>query len=207
MSLIFNNKYLTLAESLDNAKYIYSFFKNLNWSDSCILGMLGNMYRESTTNSGLGERGGTGYGLVQWTPKSKLLNRLQLANTSDSLLGQCKVIKYESEHGLQMTSNQWNTFKNISNSDFATEYFMNYYERPNKKYLFLDQRIAAKNYYMSNIELIDITNIDTNDTTSNNDTNYDTPQNTITNNKNPRTYTDMSKLLLYYGGIENEIKF
>ncbi|WP_242953842.1 phage tail tip lysozyme, partial [Clostridium sp. BL-8] len=65
-----------MAENMnDNARYIYSFFKNKGWTSNSICGMLGNMQGESGIIADIDEiSGGGGYGLVQWTPKSILTN-------------------------------------------------------------------------------------------------------------------------------------
>ena len=62
-------------DPLANAKYIYKFFSNKGWTKNAICGMLGNMQGDSGIIADIEEReGGGGYGLVQWTPKSKLVN-------------------------------------------------------------------------------------------------------------------------------------
>ena len=57
------------------------------------------MWRESHVNPSLNEVGGTGYGLTQWTPKSKLLARLALLGLSDNGDNQLKVLDRELTDG------------------------------------------------------------------------------------------------------------
>lgn len=65
------DKYLSTGEQQNNATIIFSYLLDKGWSVNAIAGLLGNMQQESTMCPDLNERGGTGYGLVQWTPKRK----------------------------------------------------------------------------------------------------------------------------------------
>ena len=59
--------------SYANAKEIYNFFKSRGWTVNAICGLLGNMHWESDgLQPDINEMGGGGYGLVQWTPGTKL---------------------------------------------------------------------------------------------------------------------------------------
>ena len=87
MTKIYNDKcgswygsdvYLTLSQQKFNGKSAINYFKNLSnygWSNNSICAILGNMCFESSLNPQLQQRGGSGYGLVQWTPKSNLTSR------------------------------------------------------------------------------------------------------------------------------------
>ena len=78
-----------------NAKLIYQFLSAKGWTKNAICGVLGNMEIESTINPAIGEVGGSGYGLVQWTPGSLYKNwaaRNGYANTS--LEGQLTFLIY-----------------------------------------------------------------------------------------------------------------
>ena len=81
------NRYLSRAEMETNATYIYYYLSQRGWTVNAIAGMLGNMQTESTINPGIWESLTTdpeayyeangrypGFGLVQWTPYTKLLN-------------------------------------------------------------------------------------------------------------------------------------
>ena len=73
MSWISEDRYLSQSEMENNADIIISYYRSMGLNDSTIAGILGNMQAESTLSPILNERGGGGgYGLVQWTPKSKL---------------------------------------------------------------------------------------------------------------------------------------
>lgn len=69
---------LTTAQMNANAKYIYNYLKSQGFTKQAACGVLGNMQAEGGINPGIWEvRDNTsyGYGLVQWTPSTKFLNR------------------------------------------------------------------------------------------------------------------------------------
>lgn len=73
------NRYLTSAEMHQNAAYIYWYLSQRGWTANAVAGMLGNMEVESSINPFIwqnldeGNFDG-GFGLVQWTPATKLTN-------------------------------------------------------------------------------------------------------------------------------------
>ena len=72
-------KLLTHSESLNNAQLVANHFGGSDWSPESISALCGNMRHESTINPDLSEMGYSwgsdrGYGLVQWTPRSKYWN-------------------------------------------------------------------------------------------------------------------------------------
>ena len=85
----------------ENAKFIYNFFIEEGWTSQSICGMLGNMEVESGIIADIDEYGnGDGYGLLQWTPKSKLVQWANQENLDyTSIKTQCKRIKWELEIG------------------------------------------------------------------------------------------------------------
>lgn len=102
-----SNTYLTESEMRDNASYIYSYLTNEGWSINAIAGMLGNMQIESTINPGIwqsldyGNMDG-GYGLVQWTPATTLINWCNENSLGiKDIDSQLKRILYELDNGLQ----------------------------------------------------------------------------------------------------------
>lgn len=101
------DNYLTVKQQQFNAKAITNFFKNIssyNWSNNSICAILGNMSFESGLNPQLGEVGGSGYGLVQWTPKSNLISRakaIKRGSSYDTMYTQLSVIDYEVKNGIQ----------------------------------------------------------------------------------------------------------
>ena len=76
---IARDDYLNQSEMENNANIIISYYRSIGMNDNTIAAILGNMQAESTLSPILNERGGGGgYGLVQWTPKSVLIDH---ANT------------------------------------------------------------------------------------------------------------------------------
>lgn len=139
-----SSTYLTVNQQKFNAKSILNYFKNLSnnaWSNNSICAILGNMSFESTLNPLLDEvGGGSGYGLVQWTPKSNLIKRAKaigMYSQYDTLLAQLSVIDYEVNNNIQwITTTDYNiSFKDfISDTTHSVEWltgaFLKNYERP-----------------------------------------------------------------------------
>jgi len=123
---------------LESARFIYQFFKEKGWSCESIAGMLGNIQAESGVIADIDERsGGGGYGLVQWTPKSKLTDWAD-KNRFDhrTLEAQCQRILWELENSYQFyaTSKYPLTFKEFvkrtDSPDYLAMVFLHNYERP-----------------------------------------------------------------------------
>ena len=140
--IINSNKYLSVPEMYNNALYIAAYFMRAGWTLEAIAAILGNMQTESNMNPGIWESlesGNTsgGYGLVQWTPATKLIiwaSGLGLDYTDiDTQLAR---IIWEMENGVQYypTDNYPETFKEFSTSEKSPEYlagaFLYNYERP-----------------------------------------------------------------------------
>ena len=89
----------------ENARYIYKFFKAKGWTLNAIAGMLGNMQAESNIIADIDEKsGGGGYGLVQWTPKSKLVNWANQNGLDHRTVDtQCRRIQWELENNKQFS--------------------------------------------------------------------------------------------------------
>lgn len=128
-----------MAENMnDNARYIYSFFKNKGWTSNSICGMLGNMQGESGVIADIDEiSGGGGYGLVQWTPKSILTTWASQNGLDYKIVDtQCRRIQWELENSQQFyaTSAYPMNFKQFTQSTSTPTYlatvFINNYERP-----------------------------------------------------------------------------
>lgn len=71
-----SNDYLRQAKMLTNARYVHAKLSDAGWTNNAIYGVLGNMETESNINPQFWQRGATipGYGLVQWTPSSHLID-------------------------------------------------------------------------------------------------------------------------------------
>lgn len=108
------NGILSESQMKINAAYIIRYLRaNTDWTESAIAGILGNMEHESTINPSVvgcwanypsnatdsdswwwydyGSEHWHGYGLVQWTPGSKVIKYVQneLGLSPDDLGGQC----------------------------------------------------------------------------------------------------------------------
>ena len=70
-------RWLTEDESLSNAQMVVNHFVGTDWSKESLSAMCGNMRHESSINPNMYEYGfdwtaDRGFGLVQWTPRSKM---------------------------------------------------------------------------------------------------------------------------------------
>ncbi len=141
-TVVTGNRYLTKSEMEVNARYIWNYLKSYGWTMNAVAGMLGNMQTESTINPGIWEslnEGNTerGYGLVQWTPATKLIswaNSQYLDYTEMDT--QLERIEYELKNGLQYypTDAYPETFAEFKTSTKGAGYlamaFLANYERP-----------------------------------------------------------------------------
>lgn len=139
---ITGNRYLTQTEMENNARYIWNYLGGRGWTLNAVAGMLGNMQTESTINPGIWQslrEGNTsgGFGLVQWTPATKLIEWANAQNLDYTEMDtQLKRIEYELANGLQYyrTTNYPETFAEFKVSTKDPYYlgmaFLSNYERP-----------------------------------------------------------------------------
>ena len=64
--------------AINNANIVKEYFLAQGWTINAISGLCGNIQQESTFNPNLIEVGGTGHGLVQWTPPTDLYTVLDV---------------------------------------------------------------------------------------------------------------------------------
>lgn len=101
-----NSQYFNRSQMENNAIELWNYFGSYGWTENAVSAMLGNIEYESTFNPALIEIGGTGHGLVQWTPPSDLYNVLNVLYGSSSdwvnPVKQCMVLQaeYEQSTGL-----------------------------------------------------------------------------------------------------------
>lgn len=147
-------KWLSDADSLKNAQKVvdYLYTDKKDWSKESICGLIGNMKHESSINPNMYEYGYSwgadrGFGLVQWTPRSKYWNWGSARGYSESQLrsgdAQLARIDYEVNNNIQWIPKASNfnglTFKEFrTNSknltvEQLTEAFTWGYERPNQQ--------------------------------------------------------------------------
>lgn len=149
---------LTQSQIEANAVEIYNYFKS-SMTLEAICGLLGNIQQESELNPGQqeGGHGGStsyGYGLIQWTPATLLLNWAS-ANGYNWYDGaaQCKYIDEENYYtGSAVvwipTSSYpytWDEFKALTNVQTATEAYL--YERERAGIAALSNRIQYANQW------------------------------------------------------------
>lgn len=131
---------------MHNAQIVARYFSALGWTPQAISAMCGNMRHESSINPDMYEYGyaweaDRGYGLVQWTPRSKYWNwavaRGLPPRHGDSQLAR---IQYEIENGIQwipISEFDYMTFEEFSQSTLPVPYltaaFTWSYERPNRQ--------------------------------------------------------------------------
>lgn len=134
---------ITTAEQQQNVLNLATYFRSHGWTDNAIAAMCGNMQTESYLNPGQYQHGfpvGTasgGFGLVQWTPRTKFSDWAGAAWESDFDLQPAR-IQYELENGLQWQYRpgytQFISFADFAVStdsvDYLTGAWLYYYEGP-----------------------------------------------------------------------------
>ena len=126
------------------ATEIYNFFKNKGWTKNAICGLLGNIEIETayTLNPDINAYNGDGgYGLLQWTPGSKLKNWAESNGLNFKTINtQCRRVIYEYDNGMQFYASNYCSLsfkqyvKSYNSPESLAECFMHNYERPNLKY-------------------------------------------------------------------------
>lgn len=92
MAWVSEDRYLTQSEQENNANIIINYYRGLGINDKTIAAILGNMQAESTLSPVLTERGGGGgYGLVQWTPQSNLIDACNVLGLSPYTSGDVQI--------------------------------------------------------------------------------------------------------------------
>ena len=143
-----NTRPLTEEESRKNWLAFWQFFKAKGWTANAVSGILGNSYYESTVNPNRWEGdipfaqpvASRGYGLVQWTPWTKIIDCLKekgyYPDVSKFGQGECERIQWEMENNQQWiaTATYPESFRDFSVSTkdpytLAIEFLANY-ERP-----------------------------------------------------------------------------
>ena len=135
-------RWLSESESLNNAKEVAKVLQPLGWTREAVSALCGNMRHESSINPDMYEYGydwnaDRGFGLVQWTPRSKLSNWCD-ARGLDFRKGDAQMqrINYEVTQNIQWipvapynkTFNQF--IKSKEDVGYLTEMFCWSYERP-----------------------------------------------------------------------------
>lgn len=131
-------KYLTDDQRAENAIYIFEHLHSYGMSMHAIAGLLGNIEQESTINSGLKSSNTTGWGLIQWSPRSVLTdwadeNGLEWSDPDTQLLLIIEEGEESTEHGQWLStkaySYTWEEFCEITDIDEATKAYLYQRER------------------------------------------------------------------------------
>lgn len=156
---------LTEAQQQNNATIITQYFRAQGWTDNAIASMLANMDAESNglnpaqTQNGFpaGSASG-GFGLVQWTPRTKYSDWAG-ADWQTNFDKQLQRISYELSNGLQWQwrpgYTQYISFYNFTRSndslDYLTGAFLYYYEGPLDPAATIGYRRSRANYWYTYI--------------------------------------------------------
>lgn len=141
MPWISGNRYLSIDEMTVNAQEIMNQLTSRGWTKNAVAGMLGNMQTESTINPGVWEslspNVNNGYGLVQWTPATKLISWAEIEGLDyTSGDAQLQRIDWEVANNQEWiaTSQYPMSFQEFKVSTLTPEYlaqvFIRNYERP-----------------------------------------------------------------------------
>lgn len=158
--------WLSETSALQNAQNIVTRGLKNGWNKVSICAICGNAYVESSINPNMYEYGyswsaNRGYGLFQWTPRTKLSNWCD-GQGIDYKLGESQLARltWESNNNVQYyaTANYPDSFsdfrKNTKNRDidYQTKAFMYNYERPNLSVSHLDKRLAFARLCMQKLK-------------------------------------------------------
>ena len=101
---------LTQAEMENNANIVINTYRAMGYNDMTIAAILGNMQNESSINPERVEAGGGGgYGLVQWTPQSVLINHCNTLGLSPYTSGDVQLQVIDAELQKVSSVNEWYT--------------------------------------------------------------------------------------------------
>lgn len=139
---------LNEEEALNNCRVFWEYFKEKGWSLNAVSGILGNAWYESTVNPNRWQGDDPwhqpadqwGFGLVQWTPYTKIISwleeRVGLNDVSKFGVEECDRIQWEMENNQQWiaTATYPESFRSYSTTTkdpytCAIEFLANY-ERP-----------------------------------------------------------------------------
>lgn len=148
---------ITQAEQENNVNIIAAFFRNEGWTDNAIAAMLGNMQVESYLNPCQFELNQNysmayGFGLVQWTPATKLSDYVGY-NWRTDYDAQLDRIRYEWGNEIQWIPRS--VYGSMSFHDFSTStanvrYLAEVFERCYENPLDWQASVAVRQNYADN---------------------------------------------------------
>ena len=124
--------WLSYNQSMENAQLVANHLSSQGWTPEAISALVGNMRVESSVNPNMYEYGwgwnqDRGFGLVQWTPRSKYWNWALQNGFSENELrdgdAQLARIDYEVDNNIQWISTpnyplSFSQFRNATSSDY-----------------------------------------------------------------------------------------
>lgn len=157
----------TSVATTDVAKQVAQALSDAKVTRVMAAGVMGNLYGESNMDPKVNENGGGGFGLGQWTPKSKVrawfdshgLNgvpdtdaagqtRMVVEGTVADRSGWNNHYRSLASNDITLVNNDlYDTFVTAPDIRTATLAYMYGYERPAEKYLRKDARLNAANGY------------------------------------------------------------
>ena len=166
--------WLPQEQQLHNAQIAANYFIKLGWDKTAICAILGNMGHESGLNPNMYEYGyswyaNRGFGLVQWTPRTKLSNwcdsrRLNFRKGESQL----ERINFESKNGIQWLQTRaynfsFNAFAHNTvklDVNTLTAAFQRNYERPANPMASLPSRQKFARLCQSKLDFSGAKNVD-----------------------------------------------
>lgn len=126
----------------DNEQKVWNYFKNKGLSDKQVAGIMGNIQQESSFNPEVMQKGGTsknpadadplGWGLIQWTPGSKVITMAQQAGVYSPiyLLGSQLDLIWQHMHNNPVVTQPFSMsdFTGIQDEKLAAIYFRDHIE-------------------------------------------------------------------------------
>ena len=157
------NRYLSIEEMTPNAQYILDYLHGKGWTKEAVCALLGNMQTESTINPQIWQsldEGNTslGYGLVQWTPATKLMTWCEANGYHfDDIDGQLERIIWEFENNEQYYATDKydispSDFINGNNVEELAKAFLYNYERPAEPSSTENDRVEQALYWYNKLE-------------------------------------------------------
>ena len=140
-------------DNYENAKEIYDFFIEKNWTVNAITGLLGNIYFESNCNPYYSNDKKNRYGLVQWSSESLMDWAEENGLNYSTINTQCQRIQWELENNeiyIQNNCSFENFFEYSQSNDSAehlAECFMREYKRPSESETHLEYRQNCAKYW------------------------------------------------------------
>ena len=148
---------ITTAEQQNNVNIIAAFFRAEGWTDNAIAAMLGNMQVESYLNPAQFELNKNysmayGFGLVQWTPATKLSDYVgsDWRTDFDAQLDRIRYEEYNEQQWIPRSSYGNMSFQQFAVSTASVNYLTEVFERCYENPLDWEASISIRQSYANN---------------------------------------------------------